>query len=228
VVPDPAHAALTLMDIAATDQTVRELRADAQRNRERIIAAALEVFAEQGLEASTAEIAKHAGVGEATLFRRFPTKDDLILAIVETQMDRMIEIATDCLEDPDPGAGFERFLYEVIERSVGDRGVLEGAKAECTVNAGLEDRRRAILGLMSSLVKRAQEAGAIRADLSGTDVGLLINAASSAAELPFPGLRDDLWKRYMRIILDGLRPEGASKLRPGPPARRLFENPESA
>ena len=101
----------------------RELRADAQRNRERIIAAAIEVFAERGLDASTAEIAQRAGVGEATLFRRFPSKDDLIQAIVETQMETVIEIATDCLEDPDPGEGLERFLTEMVERSVADRGV---------------------------------------------------------------------------------------------------------
>ena len=105
--------------MATTEASARELRADAQRNRERIIAAAIEVFAEHGLEASTAEIAQRAGVGEATLFRRFPSKGDLIQAIVETQMDGVIEIATDCLTDPDPGAGLERFLTEMVERSVG-------------------------------------------------------------------------------------------------------------
>lgn len=213
--------------MAATEERVRDLRADAQRNRERIIAAAFEVFGEQGLEASTAEIAQRAGVGEATLFRRFASKDDLIQAIVETQMDAVIEIAADCLADPDPGAGFERFLYEMIERSVGDRAVTDAAKDQCMMKAALDGRRRAILGAMTELLKRAQEAGAVRADLSGTDVGLLINAASATADMPFPGLRDDLWKRYLRIILDGLRPQGASKLRPGAPARRVFEDPEA-
>ena len=89
----------------------RELRADAQRNRERIVAAAIEVFAERGLDASTAEIAHRAGVGEATLFRRFPTKDALIMAIVETQLDEAIAIADDCLTDPDPGAGSSGSSY---------------------------------------------------------------------------------------------------------------------
>ena len=228
MVPEPASAPLTLPDIAATEERVRELRADAQRNRERIIAAAIEVFGERGLEASTAEIAHRAGVGEATLFRRFPSKDDLIQAIVETQMDSVLEIAADCLADPDPGAGFERFLYEMVERSVGDRAVTDAAKDQCMMNTALEPRRRAIVVAMTALVKRAQEAGAVRADLSGTDVGMLINAASATADIPFPGLRDDLWKRYLRIILDGLRPEGASKLRPGAPSRRVFEDPESA
>ena len=216
----------TIEDMATTEASARELRADAQRNRERIVAAAIEVFAESGLDASTAEIAQRAGVGEATLFRRFPSKGDLIQAIVETQMESVIEIATDCLTDPDPGQGLERFLTEMVERSVADRGVLESAKDACVVSAGLADYRRRVLNLMTSLVKRAQEVGAVRSDLAGQDLGLLIGCAAGAAEFPFPGLREDLWKRYLQIILDGLRPEGATKLRPGPPARRLFENPE--
>ena len=214
------------VEMATTEASARELRADAQRNRERIVAAAIEVFAEHGLDASTAEIAQRAGVGEATLFRRFPSKDALIQAIVETQMESVIEIARDCLGDPDPGQGLERFLTEVVAHSVTDKGVMEAAKDACMTSAALEQHRREILALMTALVKRAQEVGAVRSDLAGQDLGLLINAASSSAELPFPGLREDLWKRYLQIILDGLRPEGATKLRPGPPARRLFENPE--
>ena len=216
----------TIEDMATTEASARELRADAQRNRERIIAAAIDVFAESGLEASTAEIAQRAGVGEATLFRRFPSKGDLIQAIVETQMESVIEIATDCLTDPDPGQGLERFLTEMVERAVADRGVLESAKDTCMTSKALEENRRQILNLMTSLVKRAQEVGAVRSDLAGQDLGLLIGCAAAAGEIPFPGLRDDLWKRYLQIILDGLRPVGATKLRPGPPARRLFENPD--
>ena len=79
---------------------------------------------------------------------------------------------------------------------------------------------------MTSLVRRAQDAGAVRDDVAGQDLGLLINAAAAAADVPFPGLREDLWKRYLGIILDGLRPEGATRLRPGPPSKRLFEHPE--
>jgi AcrR family transcriptional regulator len=217
----------TLPDIAATEERVRELRADAQRNRERIVAAAIEVFAEHGLEASTAEIAQRAGVGEATLFRRFPTKDELIMAIVETQMDEVIEIAADCVENSDPAEAVERFLTRMVEHAVADRAVLESAKDACMVDPGLASRRREILALMAELVKRGQKAGAIRDDLTGQDLSFLIGAGASAGEMPFPGIRADIWKRYLGIILDGLRPEGATKLRPGPPARRVFENPSS-
>jgi len=213
-------------DVATTEASARGMRADAQRNRERIIAAAIEVFAESGLEASTAEIAHRAGVGEATLFRRFPSKGALIEAIVETQLDGALQIAADCLEDPDPGHGFERFLTEMVERSVADRGVLEATKNECIMNAGFDDRRKRFLDLAAALVRRAQRAGAVREDLTGQDLGILIGMCSSTAEFPFPGLREDLWKRYLRITLDGLRPEGATKLRPGAPSRRVFESPQ--
>jgi hypothetical protein len=94
------------------------------------------------------------------------------------------------------------------------------------VDPGLAARRRQILALMTELVKRGQQAGAIRDDITAHDLGFLISAGSSAGEMPFPGIRTDIWKRYLGIILDGLRPEGATKLRPGPPARRLFENPD--
>jgi AcrR family transcriptional regulator len=214
---------LSISAIAVTEERARELRVDAQRNRERIIVAALEVFAERGLDASTAEIAHRAGVGEATLFRRFPTKDDLIMAIVETQMDETIALAEECASAADPGAGVERFLREMVERSVRDRGVLEAAKDRCIMRPELTERRRRVIALMSDLVKRGQAEGAVREDLSATDLGMLISIAASTSEFPFPGLREDLWKRYLQVILDGLRPEGATRLRPGPPPRKLFE-----
>ena len=225
--PDAPGAVHTIEDVATTEASARGMRADAQRNRERIIAAAIEVFAESGLEASTAEVAHRAGVGEATLFRRFPSKDALIEAIVETQMDGALAIAADCLEDPDPGHGLERFLLEMVERSVADRGVLEATKNECVMNTNFDERRKRFLDLAAALVRRAQRAGAVREDLSGQDLGILIGLCSSTAELPFPGLREDLWKRYVQIVLDGLRPEGATKLRPPAPARRVFEQPQS-
>jgi AcrR family transcriptional regulator len=214
---------LSISAIAITEERARELRVDAQRNRERIIVAALEVFAERGLDASTAEIAHRAGVGEATLFRRFPTKDDLIMAIVETQMDETIALAEECASAADPGAGVERFLREMVERSVRDRGVLEAAKDRCIMRPELTERRRRVIALMSDLVKRGQAEGAVREDLSATDLGMLISIAASTSEFPFPGLREDLWKRYLQVILDGLRPDGATRLRPGPPPRKLFE-----
>ena len=89
----------------------------------------------------------------------------------------------------------------------------------------LEESRRNVIAAMSALVKRAQEAGAVRADLAGQDLGILAHSVAASAELPFPGVRNDIWKRYLGVILDGLRPDGATKLRPGPPPKRAFETP---
>ena len=217
-----ADVAVSLSPMA-TMESSPALRADAARNRERIVAAAVEVFAERGLEASTAEIAARAGVGEATLFRRFPTKDDLVTAIIAVQLDEAAEIAASCLEEEDPWRGVERFLFEMAERASQDHGVSDAAKERCMASTALAAERGRILDLTAQLVKRAQAAGVVRKDVSGTDLMFLMAAIGSLGELPFPGLRADLWKRYLGIALDGLRPEGATKLRPGAPARKLIE-----
>lgn len=193
------------------------LRADAARNRERIVAAAASVFAERGLDASTAEIAQVAGVGEATLFRRFPCKDDLIDAIVETRMGELLALAEAAAEDPDPGAALERFMHDVIESFSRDKGFFEAAGDRCFTDPRLGELRQRSLDAMGRLLRRAQRAGAVRRDLTAADLTLLVGSAAHAMRVPLPGLREDIWKRYLRVILDGMRPEGASRLRPGAP-----------
>jgi AcrR family transcriptional regulator len=210
----------------ATAETSPALRADAARNRERIVAAAIEVFAERGLEASTAEIAARAGVGEATVFRRFPSKDDLVTAIIAVQLEGAAAVAASCLEEEDPWRGVERFLYEMAERATEDHGVSDAVKERCMASPTLAAERGRILDLVAQLVKRAQKAGVLRTDVSGPDLMFIMAAIGSLGDQPFPALREDLWKRYLGIALDGLRPEGATKLRPGAPARKLIEYPE--
>jgi AcrR family transcriptional regulator len=117
--------------IATTEESSPALRADAARNRLRILAAAAAVFSERGLDASTAEIARRAGVGEATLFRRFPSKHDLIVAIFAEHMDDVIATAEKCLEEPDPWRAIERFFEEMVEQQAHDRGALDAVKDEC-------------------------------------------------------------------------------------------------
>jgi AcrR family transcriptional regulator len=194
-----------------------ELRADAARNRERIVAAAARVFAERGLDASTAEIAHEAGVGEATLFRRFPHKDDLIDAIVEARMAETVALAEAAAGDPDPGVALERFMHDVIKAFARDRGFFEAAGDRCFTDPRLAELRARSQDAIARLLKRAQDAGAVRGDLAASDVAFLVGGAAHAMSVPLPGLREDIWKRYLRIILDGMKPEGASKLRPGAP-----------
>jgi AcrR family transcriptional regulator len=211
----------------ATLESSPALRADAARNRERIVAAATEVFAERGLEASTAEIAARAGVGEATLFRRFPTKEDLVTAIVAVQLEDAAAVAASCVEEDDPWRGVERFLYEMAAKASQDHGVSDAVKERCMASPALAAERGRVLDLTSQLVKRAQKDEVLRDDVAGQDLMFLMAAIGSLGELPFPGLRPDLYKRYLGIVLDGLRPDGASRLRPGAPPRRVIERPDA-
>jgi AcrR family transcriptional regulator len=193
------------------------LRADAARNRERIVQAAAAVFAERGLEAATAEIAQRAGVGEATLFRRFPTKDDLIDAIIETRMEELAVLAESAAEDRDPAAALERFMQDLVKQFSRDKGFFEAAGERCMNDPNFEGLRTRGFEALGRLLKRAQDAGAVRGDLSPADISFLAGSAMYAMEVSKPGLREDLWKRYLRVILDGMKPEGASRLRPGAP-----------
>lgn len=193
------------------------LRADAARNRERIIAAAAAVFAERGLDAATAEIAHRAGVGEATLFRRFPTKDDLIDAIIETRMEEVVGLADAAASDPDPAVALEHFMQDLVKQFSRDKGFFEAAGERCMNDPHFQSLRERAEAAVGRLLKRAQDVGAVRTDLSASDISFLAGSAMYAMEVSKPGLRDDLWKRYLRVILDGMKPEGASKLRPGAP-----------
>jgi AcrR family transcriptional regulator len=193
------------------------LRADAARNRELIIAAAAAVFAERGLDAATAEIAHRAGVGEATLFRRFPSKDDLIDAIIETRMEEVAALADAAADYPDPGAALERFMQDLVKQFSRDKGFFEAAGERCISDPKFQPLRERAMDAVGRLLKRAQDAGAVRPDLSPSDISFLAGSAMYAMEVSKPGLRDDLWKRYLRVILDGMKPDGASPLRPGAP-----------
>jgi AcrR family transcriptional regulator len=212
--------------VAVSQHIPAALRADAARNRERIIAAAAEVFAEQGLDASTAEVAQRAGVGEATLFRRFPHKQDLVDAILEAKMSESIDMIAECAADPDPARGLRRFLVDFLEKKMQhDHGYLEAMHDRCMTNPRFQPLRTRWLDLVGTLARRAKEAGVLRDDVQPQDLGFLLTAIAATMHAPVQGVRSDLWKRYAGIVLDGLRPEGASPLRPGAPPRKLIEAP---
>jgi len=210
--------------MATAPEIAPALRADAARNRELILDAAMEVFAERGLDASTSEVARRAGVGEATLFRRFPHKQDLIDAVLERTMREVNELLAECAADPDPARGLERFFFELLERKLqNDRAFFEAVHERCMTSTNFEDLRAEAFDLMTVILRRAQEAGAARTDLQPPDLFFLLLSAGATLRLPQLSLREDLWKRYARVILDGLRPQSPSKLKPGAPSRKLLE-----
>jgi AcrR family transcriptional regulator len=182
----------------------KTLRADAERNRQRIIDAAAELFAAKGLSVGLDEIAHHAGVGVGTAYRRFPDKEQLVEALFEERLDRLVGLAETGLAAEDPWEGLAGFLEAATELQIANRGLRElvfGSEH----GAALAPRARAkIAPLVEQLVRRAQESGALRHDVVTEDIPLLEFIVSSASELT-TRRAPDLWRRYLALALDGLR-----------------------
>ncbi|MDO3703266.1 helix-turn-helix domain-containing protein [Micromonospora sp. C28SCA-DRY-2] len=194
----------------------RPLRADAARNRRLLLAAAADEFAERGLDVSVADIARRAGLGKGTLFRHFATKDDLLAAIVLDRIDALNAVGEQLLDAADPGAALLEFLTVAADQQrQRDLSFLQEAGE---LNADVTRARERMFRSVHKLVDRAREHGAVRADVTGADVILLMCAPNYVASYA-PDASPDLWQRYLAIIFDGLRPEGAHPLpHPPPPA----------
>jgi AcrR family transcriptional regulator len=152
------------------------LRVDAQRNRELILAAAREVFAERGLDASLNEVARRAGVGVATLFRRFPTRDELIAATFADRMNEYATLIEKALADPDPWHGFCDYVRGICAMQVGDRGFTDLLTQSFPSAKALETQRDQTFHRFTELVNRAKEAGTLRADFVAEDLPMLLMA----------------------------------------------------
>jgi AcrR family transcriptional regulator len=210
------------VETVSTPTAEPALRADALRNRRRILDAAAEAFSEGGLEVGVAEIARRAGVGAGTLFRHFPTKEDLIFAIIEERMLEMIDAGRTALEEDDPGAALRRFMFAGAELHVRDRGFFDAAVTRVNKEQRLRDIRDEIVAIAGELLLRARAAGAVRDDVEPQDLPLLMCAAAGAAA-PVHGALPDLWRRYVGLILDGLRPGGCTALSPTAPTLADFD-----
>lgn len=196
------------------EHDVRPLRADARRNRERVLEAASQVFAEEGIEASVAEIARRAGVGAGTIFRHFPTKHDLLLASLDVGFDEVQVAIDDALEMADPWQGIVHVMTVCAEIQARNRGFLDAVGPELYAEPSLQLRNEERTALLGRVVDRAREAGAVRDDLRAEDLPFLLRAIGAATktcgnENVGPS---GLWRRYLGIVLDGLRPEGTSAL----------------
>jgi AcrR family transcriptional regulator len=191
----------------------RPLRSDAARNRESLLRAAAEEFAVRGLDASVADIARRAGVGKGTVFRHFATKDDLIAAIVLDRVNALNAVGEQLLEAADPGAALLEFLTVAAQQQQQrDLSFLQEAGELSPAVAGARLR---MFQTIHALVGRAREHGAVRADVTGSDVILLMCAPGYVTSY-VPDAPPGLWRRYLALIFDGLRPDGASPL-PHPP-----------
>jgi AcrR family transcriptional regulator len=194
----------------------RPIRADAARNRASLLAAAEDVFAASGPSASVADIARRAGVAKGTVFRHFPTKEDLIASIVCGHIAVLADAAHRLAGSPDAGAALLEFLtIAADQRQRHDLTFLQSASAG---DPRVAEVRDALHKHLETLVDRARMSGAIRADVTETDVFLMMCAPIHIVEnleAPPPLL----WQRYLAIIFDGLRPDGAHPLpQPAPAA----------
>ena len=199
--------------------STRPLRADAERNRARILAAAAEVFADRGLDVSLDEIAAHAGVGVGTVYRRFPDKDALIDALFEEKIDRAVELADRALEIEDPWEAFTTFMRGMCRMQAGDRGFKDALLVRDRGRERVAGARERIAPRAMKLLTRAQEAGAVRSDLGPFDVPMLNLCVSLIADRT-RDVAPDYWERVLTIIIDGISAKGPATAMPVEPLDR--------
>ncbi|TDC08813.1 TetR/AcrR family transcriptional regulator [Streptomyces sp. 8K308] len=191
------------------------LRADARRNRQRVLTAARAVFAEQGIDAPMVTVARRAGVGVATLYRRFPTRDDLVRAAFADQMETCARVLTEAVADPDPWRGFQRLVETVCELQGEERGFPAAFAAAFPDTAHAQVRaREGFERDVLTLVRRAQAAGALRPDFHPSDLGVvwLANGGLVAA---LPGDRQAS-RRLVAYLLEAFRARPSRGALPAP------------
>jgi AcrR family transcriptional regulator len=171
------------------------LRADAERNRGLVLEAARSVFAEHGLDAGVAEVAERAGVGVATIFRRFPTKDDLLAAVLEDRMHEIVAIAR-------TAPTFRDFMIEATAVHMTDRGFCDAVDEAVFTRPELVEGREEVRALVTGLLRAAQDAGEVRSEVTVDDVPVVLLGVARSAPL-------GAWRRYLDFALDGLRPRAA-------------------
>jgi AcrR family transcriptional regulator len=202
--PKPATDVPCGVELCADES--RPLRADAQRNRARLLEAAEAVFAAEGISVPVDLIAEKAGVGVGTLYRHFPTKEKLFEAILIGRIDEIVEDARTRVDSDDPGAAFFAFLTHLVEESTLKRDLIQallgaGVEIELAVAGSKANLEEAV----GRLLAVAQGAGAVRSDVSSTVVLSLVGATCIAADQH--SHTADLPEGILAIICDGLRPQ---------------------
>lgn len=190
--------------MTAGDVSGRPLRRDAQRNRQRIIEAARDLFAKRGLEPNLNDVAHHAGVGVGTVYRRFDSKQDLIEAIFVDSLNQLADLAEDGLAQQDSWQGFVWFFERMCQRTATDRGAREIAFSKAYGGLQVAAAQERLSEGIQKLIERAQADGHVRPELSFSDAPIFALLAGAVGE--FVGDVDgELWRRYVAIFLEGVR-----------------------
>jgi AcrR family transcriptional regulator len=178
------------------------LRADAARNRARVLEVAYDTFAAEGLSVPIDEIARRAGVGAGTVYRHFPTKDDLFRAVIEDRIRRIVDEGRSLVADEKPGQALFTFLRSmVLQWGATDRGLADAlAGSAVDIETAMPDAEGAFLGVLGGLLRAAQKAGTVRRDIDVADVkAILVGCLAMQASNP------DAAERLTEVVLDGLR-----------------------
>jgi AcrR family transcriptional regulator len=182
----------------------RPLRADAQRNKDKVLRAARDAFAASGFGVPLDEIAAMAGVGPGTVYRHFPSKEELFEAVVAARLRDLIADARGLADDPDPGRAFFGFLGRFRQEAAAKRDLPDAI----AIPGSLQDDLRAALDV---LLRRAQQAGAVRADITTPDLMALLKGLLNTINDRPPGTSDQgLADRLLTVVTDGLRPHGTA------------------
>lgn len=199
----------------------RSLRADAERNRQRVVEAARVVFAERGLDAPLDAIAERAGVGQATLYRRFPRREDLVVACFAPKLAEYADAVEEALRSPDAWAGFCTYLERICGMQAADQGVQDVLTTTFPTARAVEAERAHAFERLTELIRRAQAQGSLRADFVPEDVVLLL-LANAGVVRAMRAAAPDAWRRFVGLILDGLRADCARPLPPPPTPAQTY------
>ena len=198
-----------------TAVAARPLRKDAERNRLRILASARILFAERGVDVGLDDVARHAGVGVGTVYRRFPDRDALIDELLDDKIAAIESVAAEALGAADPWEGLVQFLERSQEMQAADRGLKEALLVPTRGKERLAAARRRIEPLLTELIERAQASGDLRPDFRFEDFALLVEMVAAVNDATHEA-SPEVWRRYLRILIDGLatRRDGPSDLGP--------------
>lgn len=194
------------------------MRVDAQRNREQVLAAAQQLFADRGTSVPVDEIARAAGVGVGTVHRHFPTKDDLVDAALIASCQPIFELLDTAAADPDAGHALEQLLLDLTEHQSRHRGLAERMRETDDLSPAVVEVKQQIATGLRAVVARAQTTGQVRADVVPADLRLLFAGLATAATATGQGCSTEERLRFVRILLDGLRTPVPSPLPDLPPA----------
>ncbi|MDT0484359.1 TetR/AcrR family transcriptional regulator [Streptomyces doebereineriae] len=198
------------------------MRSDAERNRERIIAAARTVFARDGLNASMASVAREAGVGIATMFRRFPTKEELVDAVFSDRMGAYVDVVTVALEDPDPWSGFVGYIETACAMQAADSGFADVLTMTFPTAKVLEERRNRAYEGMLVLIDRAKATGRLREDFDPSDL-VLIHMANAGVVNATGDAAPDAWRRVVALFIQSLEAPARGPLPDSPGHEPLYK-----